>query len=123
MLDSSQPLQGYKILTGVDSYEDCTPQVIKSIDDTHPISQCTIAPGASGGVVADSRTGEVIGISVGGLFDIKKQYLTPDELHAHGNVQLNFNTGEHTRAWPIIATVVSASIIDKALESKEYLSR
>ena len=122
MLDSSQPQQGYEILTGIDRYEDCAPRIIESIDDTRPVSQCTIEPGASGGVVADTQTGDVIGISVGGIFGDNKRYLTPGELYAEGNVQLSFNTGEHTRAWPVIATVVPANIIDKALESKAYLA-
>ena len=79
-------------------------------------SSYTINPGASGGMVANIQTGEVVGISVGG----EGGYIDSTTLHQSYNVDFNVPTGNKIGIVPVVATVIGGDIIRKAVASPHY---
>lgn len=102
----SQPNSRDLALTGLEPWQ-------KDIDGE---SAYSIEPGASGGLVASVRTGEVVGISYGG----SKGYNTAESTSALYGVQFNAPVGHETGIIPVEADIVGAEVLHHALASTRY---
>lgn len=108
--------QGFRVLTGVQEGRDCTPQ------PPNYKSECTAEPGASGGPIVHTASGDVFGIIVAGQRSETSRYMLAPDLCELYSACPDFTPGLETGTWPNPAKAMPAYDINAALMSPVYRS-